>query len=312
MIIVDFKAKHIDEAAALAYENYMEEREVCRDLPLVKAIPDLTEFAENGLGVSAFENDRMTGFLCCNNPRENAFNSAARGVFSPIHAHGAVSENREMVYKLMYQAAAEKWVSQKIAYHSIGIYAHDIKALTALFNYGFGARCADAVRTAESLGCTYPSGIDFRELKLYERDRVNSLRKSLAEHMGKSPCFMYLPPQEVEKLMEKDDGDTRIFAALKDREIIAFAEIADGAENFITETESMKNICGAYCQAEYRGKGIYQALIDFTAVSLQSEGYSTLGVDFESFNPTADRFWIKYFQIYTRGLTRRIDECAIW
>ncbi len=73
----------------------------------------------------------------------------------------------------------------------------------------------------------------------------------------------------------------------------------------------MRNICGAYCLPEYRGKDIYQNLLNYTIRKLQEEGYKLLGVDFESFNPTAYGFRLKYFTAYTKSVVRRIDECAL-
>jgi hypothetical protein len=40
---------------------------------------------------------------------------------------------------------------------------------------------------------------------------------------------------------------------------------------------------------------------------LKAENYLRLGVDFESFNPTAWGFWLKHFQAYTYSDVRRID-----
>jgi hypothetical protein len=39
--------------------------------------------------------------------------------------------------------------------------------------------------------------------------------------------------------------------------------------------------------------------------------YTRLGVDFESLNPTAYGFWLKYFDAYTHSVVRRIDEKAV-
>jgi len=39
--------------------------------------------------------------------------------------------------------------------------------------------------------------------------------------------------------------------------------------------------------------------------------YNLLGVDFESFNPTASNFWLKYFTEYTHSVVRRIDDLFI-
>jgi hypothetical protein len=44
---------------------------------------------------------------------------------------------------------------------------------------------------------------------------------------------------------------------------------------------------------------------------LRSRGYTLLGVDFESINPAAYRFWLKHFEAYTSVVARRIDEYAL-
>ncbi|HVX31426.1 MAG TPA: hypothetical protein VHA53_13175, partial [Nitrolancea sp.] len=51
-----------------------------------------------------------------------------------------------------------------------------------------------------------------------------------------------------------------------------------------------------------------QQLLRRLVNTLRTEGYTHLGVDFESFNPTADRFWPKHFEAYTCVVARRVDE----
>ena len=75
--------------------------------------------------------------------------------------------------------------------------------------------------------------------------------------------------------------------------------------------DTYRHIRGAYCLPEHRGKGLYQNLLNFTISVLKREGYTKLGVDFESFNPTARGFWLKYFTAYTNSVVRRIDERII-
>ena len=73
----------------------------------------------------------------------------------------------------------------------------------------------------------------------------------------------------------------------------------------------MRNICGAFCLPEYRGRGIMQGMLDACINVLSMEGFRLLGVDFESFNPAARGFWLKHFVPYTNSLVRRIDESAL-
>lgn len=59
---------------------------------------------------------------------------------------------------------------------------------------------------------------------------------------------------------------------------------------------------------EHRGKGLNQKLLSMLIQKLKAKGYTRLGVDFESLNPTAYGFWLKYFDAYTHSVVRRIDE----
>jgi ribosomal protein S18 acetylase RimI-like enzyme len=142
------------------------------------------------------------------------------------------------------------------------------------------------------------------------------MRKLLAAHLGESPCFMYSTPQEFDKWLDRaekraEKRDSRSFIALKAENPIAFIEIRETGETFATEVSSMMNICGAFCFPEYRGKGVVQNLLNYVISILKSENYESLGVDFESFNPAASGFWLKYFTPYTHSVVRRIDECAL-
>jgi hypothetical protein len=57
--------------------------------------------------------------------------------------------------------------------------------------------------------------------------------------------------------------------------------------------------------------GVSQQLLRLVVNRLNEQGYTHLGVDFESINPAADRFWLKHFEAYSCVVARRIDECAV-
>lgn len=312
MNIVSFEKEHIDEAKAIALDNYQEERQFVKDLPEISELPDLNELAGNGLGVAAFEQGKMVGFLCCYKPWDNAFGTAAKGTFSPIYAHGAVAEKKEMIYRKLYQAAAEKWVAHGITYHAIAMYAHDEQALRTFFLYGFGVRCVDAIRDMSSINCHAMPDLQFRELPKEEIAQIREMRRQLSAHLGSSPCFMYSNEQEFKQwLIRAENRETDVYVAELDGEPVSFIEIADYGENFVTETEGMKNICGAFCMPEYRGGGVFANLLNYVVDRLRQQGITHLGVDFESYNPTGSGAWNKYFTPYTHSVVRRIDECAL-
>ena len=310
--ILRFSINHIERAKEIALMNYNEERAAVTALPQILECPDLEHFANNGLGVAMFNDSEMLGFLCCYESWDNAFNSTAKGTFSPIQAHGTIAQNRDLIYKGLYQAAAEKWVLHKITYHAIALYTHDSQALNAFLNYGFGLRCIDAIRPLVAFEHKPHEGIVFNEIAKTESAMLREMRRLLKIHLGESPCFMRSSPEDVESWLKRaEKRKTREFVAMQNDKPIAFIEIGDDGETFATEVSSMMNICGAFCLRKYRGKGIVQGLLNYAISALKAEGYDSLGVDFESFNPTASGFWLKYFTAYTGSVVRRIDECSL-
>lgn len=310
MDILDFEKKHVEEAREIALANYYDERRFVKELPQICDVPDLYRFAENGLGVAAFENKKMIGFLCCCEPFDNAFRATdVRGVFSPMGANAAVSEKRPQIYAALYQAAGEKWIKTRAVSHAVCLYAHDEKVQELFFHYGFGLRCLNAVRPMEWIDCESCEGYDFAELSNAECLLAYPLHLALYRHYCKSPFFMYRRPETHEEFLTAalQEG-ARFFAAKQNGKICAFVKISTPGETFAATGGSYRHIRGAYCLPEHRGKGLYQNLLNFTISKLKNEGYTRLGVDSESFNPTARRFWLKYFNAYTYSVVRRIDE----
>jgi hypothetical protein len=326
MRIEDFTMEHIDFAMKIVLDNYNKEREYVPELPAFEAMPEwllpqYKHFATNGLGVAMMENDVMIGFLCFYEPIEDAFASTGvRGTFSPIHGNGVKSsisgQKRERIYSILYQAAAKKLTDQGIRSHAVAILKHDIDAERSFFYQGFGIRCLDLIRSLEhgliAAASVNPNAeMDYLELPREDWGKLLELHNGLIEHLGQSPCFMHFPPMDEEQLYSHTSEDVRYFAVMKDGEYIAYLKLAKDGENFATNAKEMVNICGAYCKKEYRGSNIVQQLLNYTMSILISEGFQLIGVDCESFNPTARGFWTKYFKEYTHSLVRRIDEKAI-
>ena len=310
MDILNFEKKHVKEAAVIAHANYHDERQFVKALPEVCDIPDLNSFAENGLGVAAFENKKMIGFLCCYEPFDNAFRATdVRGIFSPMGANAAASKNRSKIYAAMYQTAGAKWVKTGAVSHAICLYAHDEELQRQLFHYGFGLRCLDAIRPMELIDCETCANYNFTELPKAEYHSVYPLQLALYRHYCESPFFMKRKPETQEEftVSSMQEGG-RYFVAKQNGKLCAFLKISASGETFVATGDTYRHIRGAYCLPEHRGKGLYQNLLNFTISTLKREGYTRLGVNFESFNPTARGFWLKYFTAYTNSVVRRIDE----
>ncbi|MBE5804515.1 MAG: GNAT family N-acetyltransferase [Clostridiales bacterium] len=312
MNIVDFDLCHVAEAVCIAKKQFGS-ASAAKGLPAVD-VPDMTELA-NGLGVAAVDEGRLVGYLCAYGPFRGMFGtwgtrdeSRFVGVFSPVEAHGVDSGDSVRVWQRMYQAAAEKWVRAGAAYHAIALYEHDASAKEAFFRYGFGQRCADAIRKVEPLNARPVPGVAYRELPPGSAEMVRELRRGLDIHLCQSPCFMARTDEGRQSWLEQvKHRDSRLFAAMSGDAPIAFIEVMDEGENFITSYPAMLSICGAYCLPAWRGTGVSKALLDHVLCALQAEGVELLGVDYETMNPTAAGFWGKYFMPYTASLVRRVD-----
>ena len=310
MKVIPFKSEHIQQAVRLAELNFKEENNRLQNILPKANLPDLSQFADNNLGVAAFDGDTMLGFICCYGPCHNLFGKSD-GIYSPVHANAAVHANRQKIYSAMYQFASNIWVENKLLSHSITLYANDSDAINSFFDNGFGKRCVDAAMDMNKYSYVLKNVEHLRELHKSKFSKVHKLSNLTNEHLQRPPAFMPRKPVCLDKFMENLADDTRIFVTKKDNEIIGFIKAQSDGETFISQNKHMMNITGAYVLDKYRGMNIASDLINYTVDALKKDGDTHLGVDYESINPTANSFWQKHFTPYTYSLTRRIDERII-
>lgn len=315
MRIESFKSEHLERADALVRENYERARESCPALPAAE-IPSLQEFAENGLGAAALEGDRLLGFLGVRSPWESPWGiRGIRAVFSPLHAHAAVPEGRGILYDRLYQAAAPFWVRAGAVSHAVSLYAHEEDSQRSFVWNGFGMRCVDSVCRLSSHE-DIPHG-DFRELSREQWRLLLPLAAGLWTHLSAAPCFLCPDPKRrgytEEEFLQDQEPDARFFAAMDGEKAAAYLKLSfEEAETFVSAAACMPNIKGAFCRPEYRRSGITRDLLFFVKERLWEEGYTHLGVDFESINPCGRGFWHKHFIDYTHSYVRRVDETATY
>ena len=309
MRIVDFNTCHIEQAERIAKQNYDEECGHIPVLPSVVKLPCLKDFADSNRGVALIEEDRLLGFLCWLAPVENLFGTE-KGAWSPVHAHGAVVQNRTEIYDRLYQAAGGRLTAEGVLCHSVTLYEHDTDANLSFAHNGFGKRCVDAIRATDTFVSSDSTGIVFRQAGNDDAGILTEMRNNLGQHLSGSPMFMpfarsYDTADTEEEIIS---GKYYYFLAYKSGQPVAYYRIQKTAETFISYDPSMMNISGAFAIPEVRGKGISSAFLSWLMDWLRNHGYSLCGVDFECFNYTARKFWLKYFTAYTNSVVRRIDE----
>ena len=142
-----------------------------------------------------------------------------------------------------------------------------------------------------------------------ERKQIIELQKGLTNHLSKAPVFF---PTYLEDLFgEENCEEGRVFIAKHKDEVIGFIKVDTEGETFLRNDPKMYSLGSTFVREEYRGKKVAEQLLEYICKISEAEGKTYLGVDCETLNPTALRFWGKYFENYTYSYYRRVDECVV-
>lgn len=266
----------------------------------------------NKYGAVALEKGKLIGYIGFLGPWDGHFGNV-KGTFSPLFANSTGGENRGKTASQLFQHTSEEMVADGILSFAICTYSHNFDVTTSLTLNGFGIRCSDAIRKVDKqLNVQLISDYSYEEIHYSDAGCILKLKNSLERHLRKSPTYFpckELSAEDFENLCNR--RKSRFFVAKDRSEVIGYIEIMKDGENFITEATDMLNICGAYLNENYRGKDVFQSLLAFASETIRNNGVKFLGVDCETVNPTALRFWEKYFDSYTYSFHRRIDERII-
>lgn len=313
MIFEKLNEKYLEDAIKLAQEQYNMEQEYIEALyergykdVLTDSISEIFKCKYGGVAV---DRGKVLGYLSFWGGLSGHFGNV-KGSFSPLFANAVSGLNRSKTSSMLFQYASEEMIKEDILSYAICIYSHDAEVMTSLTMNGFGIRCSDAVRNVDTpLNIKVNTEYSYEEMHYSDAGCLLPLKNGLVKHLRKSPT--YFPNEEFSEenfVSMCNRRQSRFFIARNNFEIVGYIEVMDSGENFITEESDMLNICGTYLKENYRGKNILQSLLLFVLETLKNEGIKRLGVDYETINPTALRFWGKYFDSYTYSFVRRIDE----
>jgi len=268
---------------------------------------NMKALAGKGEGIALIEDDTLLGFMA--GYPIDAFFGRQKGIFVPVFGHGTVFSRRAELEQMLYVEAAEKWVKQARFTHSIAIFAHDEVLLDTWFHLGFGNRCVDAVRVIRS----QPSGdptLSFDEITIENASSVASLHAQHHRYYRSSPIFM--PTPEEDALADLNDWlsrkGNRMFVVIYQGAVAGYIRYQGAGESLFSVHPRIRNITGLFVSPLFRHLGLGEKLSNHVESKLLAEGVDLVGVDYESINPKANRFWGRHFTPYTYSLVRRIDE----
>ena len=302
---------YIKEALVLAIEEYSIECSKCTQLIKRSFEKELGMIIQRifkyKYGKVAIENGRVIGYLAFIGPWDGV-DGNVKGVFSPLGGSAFSGDNRNMLASRLLEEVSTDLVADGICSFSLSRYAHDEEIARSFVMNGFGIRCSDAIMkiSTRTKISQLNEDIRFQELVGEEKKEISKLRKELIKHLCSAPIFF---PTNITKYDDWFENDKiRVFVAKEKNRVIGYMSLDIEAETFVSESDNIYNICGAYVDKEYRNKGIAQQLLEYLCEISEKEGKEYLGVDCETLNPTALRFWSKYFENYTYIYARRIDE----
>lgn len=307
-------SNYVGEAVALGILEYERECTKCGQLIKNDYKEKLQGLIENlfqsQYGIMALKQGELIGYLCFFGPWDGFFGDV-KGAFSPLGGSAFAGNDRNKTASLLFEKISEELIKDEICSIAICTYAHDEEIAKSFVMNGFGIRCSDAIRDL-NVDMDMHKKFDnssFSELERGQYKDIRLLKIELAKHLSKGPIFFPTNISRIEDWLNNDER--RIFVAKENDEIIGYIEVGDEGENFITENKAMRSICGAYFKKEHRNKEVAANLLNYICEELKSEGIGYLGVDCETLNPNALRFWGKYFENYTYSFHRRIDERII-
>jgi GNAT superfamily N-acetyltransferase len=96
-----------------------------------------------------------------------------------------------------------------------------------------------------------------------------------------------------------------VWLAMQDEPMgfMRFEGSSDGAADVVSADTTVA-ITGAYIRPAYRGRRAAASLLDAALRYYAQQGAERCAVDFESFNPEAAAFWMRYFEPVCLSLLR--------
>ncbi len=312
MKISAFDSRYLPQAAELFIHNFKQQRCAVPTLPdrlenLQAVSSRLSDLFKRFSGVMAVEEDRLVGYLGWFIVKR--FRETDRtGAYVPEWGHATLDDRRPEIYRALYRAAAEQWSAAGCGVHAITLLAHDRAAQQVWFWNGFGLIVVDAVRPMRPLDVSFQTDLMVRPATLKDVTQLAALDAEHWQHYTHSPIFMTLrrsgtADQFAEFLARPKNS---IWLACEDETPIGFIRYEGYDFDGVTmiESDHTIGITGAYVQPAYRGRKAAVALLDAALRDYAARGLTCCAVNFESFNPEAARFWLKYFEPVALSVSR--------
>lgn len=313
--IISISDLNLKSAVALARAEYAREAAATPALPSPDEAGEglacvVEELISEAKGCALLEDGVLTGYVGFFGPWKG-FHGLCKGVFSPLGGSAFGGSDPARAASETVAAAMELLEKEGVTGFALSRPVHAEEANRSLLLNGFGVRCSDAIARIGDLRFPEPAcECEIRELTKEERPLALGLYNALVDHLLKPPCCFPTPLEKPEEWAYEEEN--RVFAAFVNGEIAGFTSLDEDSETFLTERSDMANLGSTFVKEEYRGTGLALRLVSAATEAAKAGGARYLGVDYETLNPTALRFWTKRFAPYTYSYHRRIDERVLY
>ncbi len=310
--IIPFREEFLDEAAALFIANYRKQRQAIPILP--ERMEDhqlnvkmLTEIFHSTPGLAALQNGRLVGYMGWY-LIDHFRNTDRKSAYCPEWGHAVLEGAAGSIYQVIYREAAAQWRKDGCQAYAITLLADDQPAERFWFWNGFGMIVVDAIRSITPVNIPNPSSLFIRTAQIDDAEVIAMLEAEHYRHYSEPPISMAPQPPEdaaaYRKLLSQPHNNVWLaWEGSKPAGYMRFEPKSFGAAD-IVYSESTIAISAAYTRPEYRGQKVAPAMLVAGLRYYAKKGYERCSVDFESINPEASYFWMKYFEPVCISLMR--------
>jgi len=303
LTVIPLNETHLIDASMLFAAAYGSCRLVVPDLPKNwadshTALDKLQTFIKKGSGLAAVAGGRLVGYLGWYHVPDFR-DSGLAAAYVPEWTHAADEAIKAEVYRALYRSASTFWQEKGVKTHALSYTTGSSWMEQFWFWNGFGLLLVDAIRTLDPLPAKPVSQLVIRKAALEDTGSVLMLETEHWQHYLKAPIFMNshgsITTGEIQAFITGENN--AYFLAEYDGKpagMMKFEPRSRGATDLV-DIHTTIAITGAYVRPEFRGLGTAPALLNSAFAYYAEQGRQYCSVDFESFNPEATAFWMKYF-----------------
>lgn len=312
--ITPFTTDHVRAAAELFTSGYRCEQEESPLLPS-ETIDDVERICTaikpllSNPGVAVIKDNQVIGFML------SGYRFPFKGqkaMLVPEYGHASIRQDRRELYQTMYMRLANEWIRDDIHLHIIGHFAHNAVLQESLYQLGFGAIIAEALRDLAEVRGAHVTGIAEEP----DIGRLLSISVEDGHYYRDSPIFIVKETETDERraILESSihEGNT-YFAFYENDEVAAYLSVGESAsgtlkEGFLLRGTHTAQIKNAFVKPHVRGKGIGKSLLQRAVDWSIEHRYKRLFVEFETANYFGGDFWRRHFTPYLYFSMRYIDN----